>query len=83
MVEKFFIFVANYGWLEAADSYAFTAGKEPKVLVVQNQEEHDYCTGLAYVYGYMPEIILYTEDYLPQSDYLFGMEVLSTKHLHF
>ena len=85
MIEKFFIFVftPDCGWLEAADSYAFTAGKEPKVLVVQNQEEHDYCVGLAYMYGCMPEIIIYTPDYMPQSDCLFGREVIATKLLLF
>lgn len=81
MVEKFFIFISDCGWLDAADSYAFTADKAPKVLVVQNQEEHDYCTGLAYVYDHMPEIIIYTRDYLPQNDHLFGREVLSTKEI--
>ena len=83
MIENFFIFIADCGWLDAIDSYPFTAGPLPKVLVVQNQEEHDYCVGLAYVYGHMPEIILYTPDYLPQSDYLFGREVIATKQLHF
>lgn len=83
MVENFFIFISNWGWLVAADSYAFTAGKLPKVLVVQNQEEHDYCQRLAYMYGYMPEIILHTLDYMPHKDCLFGREVLSTKELLF
>ena len=83
MVEKFFIFISDCGCLDAADSYVFTAGKAPKVLVVQNQEEHDYCTGLAYVYGCMPEIIIYTPDYLPQNDHLFEREVIATRELLF
>ena len=81
MVEKFFIFTRMYGWIVVKDDYPFTPGELPKVLVVQNQEEHDYCQGLAYMYGYMPEIILHTLDYVPQKDCLFGREVLSTKEI--
>ena len=83
MVQNFFIFIPDCGWLDALDSYAFTPGKFPKVLVVQNQEEHDYCAGLAYMYGYMPEIIIYTREYLPCSDSSFGREVIATKELLF
>lgn len=83
MIEKFFLFINDYGWVDCLDSYPFTAGPVPKVLVVQNQEEHDYCAGLAFVYGHMPEILIKEPGYIPQQDSHFFREVMATTELDY
>lgn len=58
-------------------------GNYPRYLWFRTKKSMTTARGLAYMYGYMPEIIIYTRDYLPQNDCLFEREVIATKELLF
>lgn len=83
MIDQFYVFVIDYGWMKATTEYTFSQGEIGKVLVVRNQEEKDYCTGIAYILGYMPEIIICPPQYDPYGDVAFNWEVLATWEIPF